>query len=275
MKSMKLNRRRFLASSAVAAMGTSMGLQARDHKKNVLMSVNAELPSLKGRKILYTYGGWKGHEPEQSVALFKPWLESEGAVVDVYDSLDPYADKEYMKDVDLVIQIFTMAKISKEQEKGLLDAVSRGVGLAGWHGGLCDSFRQNVAYQFMTGGQWVAHPGGIIDYSVQVTDQRDPVTSGLGEFNMHSEQYYMHVDPNMKVLATTTFNADHADWIEGCTMPVVWKKMHGKGRVFYTSLGHVMKDFEVPEAFEIMKRGIKWASASKFEPAEPWKSPVY
>ncbi len=107
----------------------------------------------------------------------------------------------------------------------------------------------------MTGGQWVAHPGGVIDYSVQVVDQQDPVTQGLGEFNMHSEQYYLHVDPNMKVLATTTFSAEHADWIDGCTIPVAWKKMHGKGRVFYTSLGHVMKDFEVPEALEIMQTG--------------------
>lgn len=272
---MNYNRRKFIASSAAAAIGATLGLQARDQRKRGPLPVNSGLPSLKGRNVLYTYGGWNGHEPEQSVELFKPWMESEGAVVEVFNTLDPYADAEYMKGVDLVVQVFTMSQISNEQEQGLLAAIKRGVGIAGWHGGLCDSFRQNVAYQFMTGGQWVAHPGGVIDYSVQVVDQADPVTKGLNEFNMHSEQYYLHVDPNMKVLATTTFNADHADWIDGCTMPVVWKKMHGKGRVFYSSLGHVMKDFEVPEAFEIMKRGIKWASASKYEPSESWKNPVY
>jgi type 1 glutamine amidotransferase len=110
---------------------------------------------------------------------------------------------------------------------------------------------------------------------VQIKDQDDPVTKGLNEFHMVSEQYYMHVDPNMKVLATTTFSDEHADWIDGCTMPVVWKKLYGKGRVFYSSLGHVMKDFEVPEALEIQKRGIRWASASKYEPSESWKMPVY
>lgn len=272
---MNYNRRKFLTSSSFAVFGASLGLQAKDLGKKKPLAVNPVLPSLKGRKILYTYGGWDGHEPKQSIGLFKPWLESEGAVVDVFNSLEPYADDAYMNGIDLVIQVFTMADISKEQEKGLLKAVSRGVGLAGWHGGLCDSFRQNVGYQFMTGGQWVAHPGGVIDYSVQVLDHEDPVTAGIQQFNMHSEQYYLHVDPNMKVLATTSFNADHADWIDGCTMPVVWKKMHGKGRVFYSSLGHVMSDFEVPEALEIMKRGIKWASASKYEPAEPWKKPVY
>ena len=275
MQNSNIHRRRFLLSSATAAMGATLGLQARDNKSPLPFTVNPVLPSLEGRKILYTWGGWTGHEPEQSIALFKPWLESKGATVEVFNSLDPYADAEYMQGIDLVIQIFTMSEITREQERGLLEAVKNGTGLAGWHGGLCDAFRQNVEYQFMTGGQWVAHPGGVIDYSVEIVDHKDPVTKGLKGFNMHSEQYYMHVDPNMKVMATTKFSADHADWIEGCTVPVVWKKMYGKGRVFYSSLGHVMADFKVPEALEIMKRGIQWASASKYEPPEPWKNPVY
>jgi type 1 glutamine amidotransferase len=272
---MKLNRRRFLSSTGTIAVGTSLGLGACKVPETPPLSVQQDLPSLKGRKILFTYGGWKGHEPDQSVDLFKPWLESEGAEVEAIDNLDPYSDAAYMKKIDLVIQAFTMSTISGDQEKGLISAVSSGCGLAGWHGGLCDSFRQNTDYQFMTGGQWVAHPGGVIDYHVKVTDHDDPVTSGLTDFDMHSEQYYLHVDPNMKVLATTTFGADHAPWIDGCTMPVVWKKMHAKGRVFYSSLGHVMKDFEVSQALEIMQRGIKWASASRYAPAEAWKRPVY
>jgi len=272
---MDYSRRNFIAGSAAALAGTMIGATALGRNNDPKPLVSKTLPSLKGRKIMYTYGGWKGHEPAQSVELFKPWLEKQGATVQVFDNLDPYTDPALMQETDLIIQIFTMAEISKEQEKGLLEAVKDGCGFTGWHGGICDSFRQNVAYQFMTGGQWVAHPGGVIDYSVQVTDHEDPVTSGLKDFNMHSEQYYMHVDPNMKVLATTKFNAEHASWIEGCTMPVVWKKMYGKGRIFYSSLGHVMKDFEVPEALEIMQRGIRWASASRHEEAEEWISPVY
>ena len=275
MKQQHYKRRRFLARSAAVAVGTALGFTANGRTLQATREAQAPLPSLKGRKILYTWGGWEGHEPEQSVSLFKPWLESEGAEVDVYHSLEPYADAGYMSGIDLVIQIFTMSEISGEQEKGLLQAVKNGTGLTGWHGGLCDSFRQNVEYQFMTGGQWVAHPGGVIDYHVKVVDHDDPVTEGLKDFDMHSEQYYMHVDPNMKVLATTEFSGEYADWIKGCTVPVVWKKMYGKGRVFYSSLGHVMKDFEVPQAFEIMKRGIRWASASKYGPPESWINPVY
>lgn len=272
---MKLNRRRFLSGTGVLAVGTSLGLLARESNKKNTLPVQKELPSLNGRKILYTFGGWTGHEPVQSVELFKPWLEEQGAEVEAFDHLEPYADEAYMKEVDLVIQAFTMASITGEQEKGLLKAVSSGCGLAGWHGGLCDSFRQNTEYQFMTGGQWVAHPGGVIDYQVNIRDHEDPVSGGLSDFDMQSEQYYMHVDPNVKVLATTTFGGEHAPWIDGCTMPVAWKKMYGKGRIFYSSLGHVMKDFQIPEALEIMHRGIRWASGSKYEPAEAWKKPVY
>ena len=168
-----------------------------------------------------------------------------------------------------------MGKISKKQEEGLLKAVKRGVGLAGWHGGIGNSFRNNVKYQFIVGGQWVAHPGGVIDYEVNITDKNDPVTKGLNHFGMHSEQYYMHVDPNVKVMATTEFSDEHAEWIDGCTMPVVWKKYFGKGRVFYSSLRHVIGDFDVPEVFEIQKRGIRWASESKYHPFEEWRTPKY
>ena len=232
-------------------------------------------PGLKGRKILIVYGGWEGHEPGKFVDILYPWLVSEGASVDTCSSLEIYTDKEYMKTIDLVIQVFTMSAITTAQEEGLLEAVKNGMGIAGWHGGLADAFRNNPAYQYMVGGQWVAHPGGVIDYTVNISDKDDPVTKGLSDFKMHSEQYYMHVDPNVKVLATTTFSGDNDFWAAGCTMPVVWKKMYGKGRVFYTSLGHVAADMEVPEALEIIKRGIRWSAVSKYEPAETWVSPVY
>ena len=264
------SRRNFIATSLVAGAGTL--LAPRILFAGRTPGASAEL---NGKKVLYVYGGWDGHEPKLSVDLFVPWLKSEGAEVFVSDSLDAYLDEELMQSLDLVVQIWTMGQISNEQEKGLLKAVKNGVGLAGWHGGIGDSFRNNTEYQFMVGGQWVAHPGGVIDYSVQITAKNDPVTKGLNDFNMHSEQYYMHVDPNVKVLATTTFSDKNASWIGGSVIPVVWKKYYGEGRIFYSSLGHVMKDFEVPEAFEIMKRGIRWAAESKYQPKEKWVSPVY
>lgn len=211
------------------------------------------------KSVLFVWGGWAGHEPQKCRDIFVPWLKEQGFNVEVSNTLDAYLDEEKMKSYDLIIQTYTMGTITGEQQGGLLKAVRNGVGIAGWHGGLGDSFRNNTEYQFMVGGQWVAHPGGVIDYEVNIVDLKDPVTAGLSDFKMSSEQYYLHVDPGVKVLATTTFSGDHALWIEGVKMPVVWKKMYGKGRVFYSSLGHVAKDFEVPEALEIMKRGILWA----------------
>ncbi len=238
-------------------------------------SIPQQKSSLAGKNILFVWGGWAGHEPEQCSNVFIPWLESEGAKIIMSQTLDSYLDKDLMNSVDLIIQIWTMGTITNEQEKGLLEAVRNGTGLAGWHGGLGDSFRNNTEYQFMVGGQWVAHPGGVIDYRVNIKDKLDPVTKGLNDFNMHSEQYYMHVDPNVKVLATTTFSGKYASWIKGTIVPVAWKKTYGKGRVFYSSLGHVAADFQVPEALEIMKRGIRWAAESKYIPEEEWIIPVY
>lgn len=212
------------------------------------------------KNALIVWGGWLGHEPKQCIEIFTPWLKEKGYSVDVHESLDAYLDHEKMAKLSLIVPAWTQGTITREQEKGLLDAVKSGVGIAGWHGGMGDAFRNNVEYQFMVGGQWVAHPGNIIDYEVNILDHDDPVTHGLRDFKMHSEQYFMHVDPSVKVLATTTFTGEHAPWIKGTVMPVAWKKMYGKGRVFYTSLGHVAADFNVPEAEEIVKWGMLWAS---------------
>ncbi|HMO59962.1 MAG TPA: ThuA domain-containing protein, partial [Roseiflexaceae bacterium] len=127
-------------------------------------------------------------------------------------------------------------------------------------GGMADAFRNNTEYQFMVGGQWVAHPGNIIDYTVNITNHEHPITAGLADFRMHSEQYYMHVDPSNTTLATTTFSAEYCPWIEGTVMPVAWTRMWGTGRVAYASVGHVASDFDVPEARTIVQRGMLWAS---------------
>ena len=212
------------------------------------------------KKALFVCGGWPGHEPDKCAAIFAPFLEENGYEAEISTTLDSYLDDEKMRSLDLIVPIWTMGTITEGQEQGLIGAVQSGVGLAGWHGGMADSFRESINYQFMVGGQWVAHPGNIIDYEVNVIDHDDPITAGLQDFEMHSEQYYMHVDPSNEVLATTTFSGEHTPWIEGTVVPVVWKRQWGRGRVFYSSLGHVAKDFEVPEAKSIVERGMLWAS---------------
>jgi hypothetical protein len=214
------------------------------------------------RKALIVWGGWEGHEPKPCAEIVARALTNSDFHVEIRDTLDAYLDEELMNALDLIVPMWTMGEITPEQEKALLETVKGGVGLAGWHGGMGDSFRMHTGYQFMVGGQWVAHPGGVIDYEVNIVNHDDPITKGLDDFEMHSEQYYMHVDPSNEVLATTTFSGEHGgvDWIKGCVMPVVWKRMWGQGRVFYSSCGHVAADFEVPEVLEIQRRGSLWAA---------------
>jgi type 1 glutamine amidotransferase len=214
------------------------------------------------KKVLINWGGWDGHEPEACATLFADLLREEGVEVDVVSDLDVYTDADYLTTLDAVVPLWTMSRIGGEQEAGLLQAVRDGVGLAGWHGGMADAFRDSVAYQFMVGGQWVAHPGDIVRYRVHIARPEDALVHGLGDFDVESEQYYMHVDPSNEVLATTTFSGAHGDapWIAGTVMPVVWRRRYGAGRVFYSSLGHVRKDFDVPEVRELTLRGIVWAA---------------
>ncbi|MEX0953899.1 MAG: ThuA domain-containing protein [Rhizobiaceae bacterium] len=213
------------------------------------------------RKAMIVWGGWDGHEPEQGAAIIKDFLEQDGFDVAVETTTEAFGDPG-LRDFSLIVPIYTMSKIEKEHAVNLAAAIEGGVGLAGYHGGMGDAFRECVEYQFVVGGQWVAHPGNIIDYTIEITMPDDPVMQGIKDFPYRSEQYYMHVDPSNEVLATTTFGGEHAWWIEGVRMPVVWKRRHGKGRVFYSSLGHVASEFEVPEMKTILRRGMSWAARS-------------
>ena len=215
--------------------------------------------SMEGKNVLVVYGGWKGHQPEVFAKKITSWLENQKANVTLSKSTASYLEKELMQSLDLVIQHITMSKMSNRESKGLRDAIAQGVGLAGCHGGLGDSFRNDTDYQYMVGGQFVKHPGGQIDYKVTISNTSDPVTAGINDFNLTTEQYYMHYDPNIEILATTSFSGEHHAWIEGVEMPVVWKKNYGKGRVFYSALGHSEDIFNIPEVWNLMIRGIEWA----------------
>ena len=212
------------------------------------------------KRALIFRGGWEGHEPVQTSDMVAGELRKRGMEVEIFDQQECLLVPELETEYDVIIPVWTMGTLIPEASAALRKAVLNGVGLAGWHGGMCDAFRQDTEYQFMTGGQWVAHPGNVIDYRVEITG-RDPIVDGIGDFDMHSEQYYMQVDPGNEVLAVTRFNGAVCPWIDGTVMPVVWKRRYGKGKVFYSSLGHVAEDFRrSPQSLEIMVRGALWAA---------------
>lgn len=217
------------------------------------------------RTALMVWGGWDGHTPKESVDVFAPWLQEQGFEVEVSNTLDAYLDRDRLKSHSLIVQCWTMGTISKEQRESLCDAVAAGVGLVGWHGGIIDSFRMETDYQFMTGGQWVAHPGGCIPtQAIKLVDPAHEITQGLRDFSIpDSEQYYIHVDPGVHVLCTTVFTGEHGEkekYAAGTVMPYAYTRPWGQGRVFVACWGHTHKDFLVPEAKTIVQRGLLWAA---------------
>lgn len=216
------------------------------------------------KSALIVWGGWDGHQPKQVAEIFAGVLREEGFAVEVSDTLDAFANEEKLANLNLIVPCWTMGKITKEQSEPVFKAVrDHGVGIAGCHGGMCDSFRENTEWQFMTGGQWVAHPGNDgVKYRVSITGQKSPITEGIKDFDVASEQYYMHVDPAVKVLATTRFpTADGPHAPNGAVdMPVVWTKLYGKGRVFYNSLGHQANIVAAEPCLTLMRRGFAWAA---------------
>ncbi|MEP0944609.1 MAG: ThuA domain-containing protein [Rhizobiaceae bacterium] len=211
------------------------------------------------KTALIVWGGWEGHTPEAAAHIVADMLRADDFEVEVSNSTTSFADAA-IHDLNLIVPIITQSSAQDEEISNLVAAVQSGVGLGGFHGGMGDSFRNAVDYQFMVGGQWVAHPGNIIDYTVNIGDEADSITQGIADFDYRSEQYYMHVDPANQVLATTTFSGEHAPWTKGVVMPVLWKRHHGAGRVFYSALGHTADEFAVPEMKELLRRGLNWAA---------------
>ncbi|MFD1676201.1 ThuA domain-containing protein [Alicyclobacillus fodiniaquatilis] len=207
-----------------------------------------------GKTALIVQGGWEGHQPREVSEVLAQLLKSADFAVEVADNLEVFSDAAHLKTYNLIVPHWTMGTISHPQLEGLVKAVQSGVGITGLHGGMGDAFRDAPEFQYMVGGQWVAHPGNDgVTYDVNITDKEHEITAGIHDFTVTSEQYYMHVDPVNHVLATTQFGE--------VTMPVAWTKTYGQGRVFYCSLGHTDKVVKMPEVSQLMLQGMVWAAA--------------
>ena len=214
------------------------------------------------KKALIVYGGWDGHDPQGVAEVFKDILEKEEFSVELSDTLDAFMGD--LAAYDLIIPVWTMGELSGDQEWRVCEAVASGVGIAGCHGGMCDAFRGNTNWQFMTGAQWVAHPGNSeVTYKVEMKKaSSSPLVEGIEDFEIKSEQYYIHVDPAVNVLATTRFTEANGYHIANgeVDVPVAFTKRWGKGKVYYNSLGHDRYSFDIPEVREMMRRGFLWAA---------------
>lgn len=219
------------------------------------------------KKALIFWGGWDGHEPQKVSARFASILKKHDFEVDICEGVECLSSLDKLKTYDLLVPCITGSTIPRDYERNVSEAIASGVGIAGCHGGMCDSFRNSTEWQFITGGQWVSHPGGDgVEYTVNVHRGTSPIIDGIEDFRVVSEHYYLHVDPAVEVLASTQFpliNYYHAA-NKPIAMPVVWTKYWGVGRVFYCSLGHHDDVFDnSPSAQVLMERGMLWASEGK------------
>ena len=216
-------------------------------------------------KALIVWGGWDGHEPKPVAEVIGEQLSAKGFEVELSDTLDAFKDAEKLLSLNLIVPVWTMGKITGDQLNPVAAAVKAGVGIGGCHGGMCDSFREATEWQFITGGQWVSHPGNSgVTYTVKVTQSDHFIMQGTSDFQVTSEQYYLHTDPANKVLATTRFPSPGADGPHATNgevdMPVVWTKRYGQGRVFYSSIGHNAATVREPDPLRILVRGLLWAA---------------
>lgn len=226
------------------------------------------------RRALVVRGGWEGHRPVESTDLFVPFLRENHFEVSIEDSPEVYADAAIMRDTDLIVQCITMSQIGAEALEGLRSAVADGVGFTGWHGGIADSFRMSADYLQLVGGQFATHPSRpddsgastvMIDYSVEMTPLgRDhPITRGVGDFSLHTEQYWVLSDDLNDVLATTTHPALPGDpWHRPVTCPAIWTRGWGKGSVVVTTPGHDPGVLAVPQVRTVIERAMLWAARS-------------
>jgi type 1 glutamine amidotransferase len=227
------------------------------------------------KRALVVRGGWDGHQPVEATDLFIPHLRANGYSVGIEDSPKVYADADFMRSVDLVVQCMTMATIGREELEGLRGAIAAGTGMAGWHGGIADSYRNSSDYLHLIGGQFACHPGkhpderigaqsdNYVPYRINMLPSAadHPITRGIGDFDLVTEQYWVLSDDYIDPLATTTQAVrDWDPWIRPVCSPAIWTRHWGKGRIFVCTPGHRVEILKVPQVRTIIERGMLWAS---------------
>jgi type 1 glutamine amidotransferase len=227
------------------------------------------------KRALVVRGGWDGHMPVETTNVFIPFLQEHGFEVRIENGTSIYTDAAYLDTVDLIVQVVTMSTIEPEEFAGLQRAVLNGTGMAGWHGGIADSYRNNADYLHMIGGQFAHHAGkdpaertgeqedNYIPYTVHITElgKTHPITQGIDDFDLVTEQYWVLSDEYNDVLATTTQAVRPWDaWNRPVTAPAIWTRQWGKGRIFVSAPGHRIEVVENPNVKTIIERGMLWAA---------------
>ena len=241
-----------------------------------MLGVDIELGSeMTELRALVVRGGWEGHQPVKATELFLPFLERHGYAIRIEESPEIYADAAEMARTDLIVQCMTMSEIGREALSGLRAAVAAGAGFTGWHGGIADSYRASSDYLQLVGGQFATHPSkepgrcgkgqedNYLPYEVNITPlgREHPITAGLADFPLETEQYWVLHDDLIDVLATTTHPVrPWHPWHRPITSPAIWTRLWGSGRIVVTTPGHSLDVLENENVRTVIERGMRWAT---------------
>ncbi|KPK42154.1 MAG: hypothetical protein AMK72_14580 [Planctomycetes bacterium SM23_25] len=215
-----------------------------------------EAPAAKIRIFMLQGGGhdWKNHLPMLGEILTKTG-DFEVTISDDMDQLKADNIRKY----HVVLFYGSGLNFSDPaQEQGLCEFVRGGGAFAGIHSAT-DSFKKSDAYWELVGGRFSGHGGG--KFTVRIEDKNHPITKGLQDFEIQDETYRHNYHP--KAQRHDLIRIDRGQEQQS----MAWVRDYGKGRVFYTSLGHGREAWANPHFQRLAVRGIYWAV--KREPKDP------
>lgn len=207
---------------------------------------DAAEPSL---RVLFLGGSNGSHETEKMYRLALPVFEKAGIAAE-YTDLPDVLNPERLAKTDVFLIFKDDGELTPEQEKALLDWVEAGGGLVAVH---CAShaFRNSDAYGKLVGGRFQKHGWG--GFQTTILDAQHPAVAGLRSFATEDETYvHDSLSDDNRVLAVR----DEGDRYE----PYTWVRRQGKGRVYYTALGHNEKTWSQPQFHEQLIQAVRWSA---------------
>lgn len=238
--------------------------------------VAAQAPTASRKKLL-AIGEEKGyrHEAVSHALATVEHLGRETSVWDTYIRTDtePLTKKklEYnaknLNDFDAVL-FFTggTLEMDDQQKADFLSFVhDDGKGFIGIHSATI-TFTKWPGYGEMIGGYFDEHPWGTFEAPILVEDSGFPgMAQWPRSFTLKDEIYQiknysradrrviMRLDPGKLNLNNPRVHRTDKDFA------VAWAKMYGKGRVYYTTLGHVDENWDDPRFQKMITEAIRWA----------------
>ncbi len=214
----------------------------------------------------FLYGGFPGHFPYE-IAEWADGIMGELGF-EVTHTNDPHQLDQDLTGYDVIVcgvdQAMTTEDLTDRAERSLLDAVAQGTGSSAGtgrrrpSGPACSSASSSAHRSSNIRGR---EGGGPLHRDI--VDREHDITRGVDDFQAASEQYYMHDDPAVHVLATTTFTGEHLPWGRWGQDAGGLDEAVGQGAGFYQALGHLPKDVQAPPVEHMVRQGLRWAAATR------------